>query len=402
MKHPFRWLLGGQAISALGSQVTFMALPLIAVTLLDSNPLHMGILGALDNLPYLLFGLFVGSLVDRRRRRPLMITSDLLRALAVLTIPVAFLVGGITFTHLCLVAFAVGLGNLVFDVACQAQMPDIVGEDGDLVQANGALQTTSGIASLTAPGLVGVFIATVGAPLAMLIDAFSYLISAASLRMIGPDSSTATADATVWEDVKTGVGSVVRDNRLLGLTGAGAAVSLGMNAAFSVLMVFLARELHVSTIGIGLVFLAIALLGATGALTANHLAKAVGAGRVLLWGPVVAAVGLVCMALAGHVTTPLLLIYLGAGLCGWGIMTSQALAAGLRQAFAPEEIRGRVLGTMRFVEWGIMPVGALLGGFAGQLLGVAPAVAFSGALVATGSVWVLTTGLARLRSVPIP
>ena len=125
MKHPFRWLLGGQAISALGSQVTFMALPLIAVTLLDSNPLHMGILGALDNLPYLLFGLFVGSLVDRRRRRPLMIASDLLRALAVLTIPVAFLVGGITFTHLCLVAFAVGLGNLVFDVACQAQMPDL-------------------------------------------------------------------------------------------------------------------------------------------------------------------------------------------------------------------------------------------------------------------------------------
>ena len=197
MKHPFRWLLGGQAISALGSQVTFMALPLIAVTLLDSNPLHMGILGALDNLPYLLFGLFVGSLVDRRRRRPLMIVSDLLRALAVLTIPLAFLVGGITFTHLCLVAFVVGLGNLVFDVACQAQMPDIVGDDGDLVQANGALQTTSGIASLTAPGLVGVFIATVGAPLAMLIDAFSYLISAASLRMIGPDSSTATADATV-------------------------------------------------------------------------------------------------------------------------------------------------------------------------------------------------------------
>ena len=83
-------------------------------------------------------------------------------------------------------------------------------------------------------------------------------------------------------------------------------------------------------------------------------------------------------------------------------MTSQALAAGLRQAFAPEEIRGRVLGTMRFVEWGIMPVGALLGGFAGQLLGVTPAVAFSGALVATGSVWVLTTGLARLHSVPIP
>lgn len=400
----FRWLLTGQAISAVGSQVTFMALPLIAVTLLHADPMMMGILAALDNLPYLLFGLFVGSLVDRHRRRPLMIGADLLRTIAVATIPVVFLLGNLSIGQLCVVAFVVGIGNIVFDVACQAQLPELV-EGGDLVQANGALQTTTGVASLMGPGLVGVFIKTVGAPIAMLVDAISYLLSALCIRRTDAVTKPeriehVDTDATVWSDVRVGVGTVVRDPNLLGLVGAGAAVSLGMNAGFPVMFVLFDRSMGLDAIAIGLVFLTIALCGATGALTANWVAKAIGAGRLLSVGPVVGGAGLAVMA-CGHWFTPhILFVYVGAALTGWGVMASQALTAGMRQALAPERIRGRVLGAMRFVEWGVMPLGSLVGGLLGAWIGVAPALGVAGLLVATGCIWVIANKLSRMREVP--
>ncbi len=400
----FGWLLAGQAVSAIGSQVTFMALPLIAVVTLNASPGEMGLLGALDNLPYLLFGLAVGSLVDRHRRRSLMMIADLARAAAVVSIPVVFIFHGISFAHLCVVAFAVGIGNIVFDVACQAQLPDLVEQDR-LVGANGALQTSTGIASLAAPGLVGVFIATVGAPVAMLVDAFSYLLSAGSLVMVrrcaGREPEPKESGTSPGAEIKQGLVAVLRDRRLVGLAGAGAFVSIGMNAAFAVLIHDLSNVVGLGSLGIGFVFFTFAVCAALGALAASQLAARGMVGRCLMVGPLLGGLGLVVFALAGRIAAPgVLLVHVGAALAGAGLLAQQSLAAGLRQSLAPEEMRGRILGTLRFAEWGVMPLGSLIGGAVGEVAGTGAALVVSACWVAVAALWVVTTPLRGLRAVP--
>lgn len=227
----FHWLLGGQAISAVGGQVTFMALPLIATLMFHASPARMGILSALDNLPYLMFGLFVGTMVDRHRQLNVMLASDVVRAVCVATIPVAFLFGLLSFGQLCVVAFVVGIANIFFDVACQAYLPDIVQKDR-LVRSNGALQTANGLAALGAPGLVGVFIGTVGAPLSMLVDAVSYACSAGTLlrvrAMVGTGRQAAQASGSIVSSVREGIRAVRKDGRLVGLGGGSTFVALSM------------------------------------------------------------------------------------------------------------------------------------------------------------------------------
>lgn len=399
------WLVGGQAISALGSQVTFMALPLIAAVHLHASPGAMGLLGALDNLPYLLFGLAVGALVDRHRRRPVMVVADVARGLAVLSIPVAFLLGGVTFIHLCVVAFAVGIGNIVFDVACQAQLPGIVAKE-HLVRANGTLQTTTGIASLAAPGLVGVFIGTVGAPLAMLVDAVSYLCSAVSVGAVtvcvGREPAPLAHQHSWWADASQGVAAVRRDGRLVGLAVSGACLSIAMNAAFSVFIYDLTNRLGLGALGVGLTFMTFAVGGALGAMSAERWARRTGVAALLVGGPFLGALGLVIFALAGRVGVPaLVLVHAGAILIGLGVLMHQALAAGLRQSLAPVALRGRVLGTMRFVEWGSMPLGSLIGGAVGERFGAGAALGVAAATALIAAVAVASSPLRRVREVPV-
>lgn len=394
-------LLFGQAISAVGSQVTFMAIPLIAVLTLGATPAGMGVLGAVDNLPYLLFGLWIGVFVDRTARRRVMVASDLMRALAVLSVPVAFVTGTLSFVHLCIVAFIVGLGNIAFDVACQAHLPELV-EEEHLVSANGVLQTSAGLASVGAPGLVGLLIKLAGAPVSMVIDAVTYIVSAVSLAGIQqPEHPRPVEDSTTWQQIREGLEVVRSDPRLVGLGGAAAMVSIGMNAAFAVLVFYLANARGFDSVMIGLIFLTFGVGGAVGALTASALSTRLGVGPVLMAGPILGALGLVLVATAdGRGVVGLAELFAGALLLGLGLMAQQVLAAGVRQRLAPERVRGRVLGTLRFLEWGSMPLGSLLGGTLGEWTGSLPTLVVSAAFVASSPLWVATTPLRSLQEVP--
>lgn len=397
----FGQLFAGQAVSAVGSQVTFMALPLIAVLNLRATPGAMGVLGALDNLPYLLLGLWIGGVVDRHARRRLMIASDLLRAIAVISVPVAFWFDCLTFAQLCTVAFIVGIGNIAFDVACQAHLPELVDEP-HLVPANGALQTSTGLAAVGAPGLVGLCIKIVGAPVSMLIDAGSYLVSATCIGAIRTAEQPRPApDPTSLPHPLDGVRIVIRDRRLRGLGGAAAMISISMNAIMAVLIFYLADAYHYGPVLIGLVFLSFGLGGAAGAMSAAALAARLGVGRMLTAGPALGAAGLLGIALA-DARSPggTALLYASVVAAGLGIMVHQVLAAGLRQSLVTDTFRGRALAALRVLEWGTMPIGSLLGGMVGERFGSVPALV-TAAVILLGSVaWVLLTPLGRLRHMP--
>ena len=402
--HGYGRLLGGQAVSAVGSQITFIALPLIAVAGMGAGPGAMGLLGAVDNLPYLLIGLWVGVFVDRHARRRLMIASDLLRAAAVVSVPVAALAGRLTFAQLCVVAFVVGIGNIVFDVACQAQLPELVDVE-HLVPANGALQTSASLSMVAAPGLVGLLIKLIGAPISMLIDVGSYLVSAVCIGTIRtPEQHRPAPDTSTWEQVREGWRLVAADRRLVGLGGGTAMISMAMNAAMAVMIFFLANHLGMDAGMIGFVFLTFGVGGAIGAMGSGALAASIGTGRTMIAGPLLAAAGLALFAASGTPLTPsgwaTTVVFVGAALMGVGMMAFSSLSAGLRQLLAPEHARGKVLGTLRFVELGVMPLGSVIGGVIGQLAGAVPA-AFVGALIlAAASAWVLATPLRGLRELP--
>ena len=397
-------LLLGQSVSVVGSQVTFLALPLIAVLTLQATPGAMGLLGALDNLPYLLIGLWVGVFVDRHARRRLMVLSDLLRAVAVVSVPIAALGGWLSFAQLCVVAFIVGFGNIVFDVACQAQLPELVDRD-QLVAANGALQMSASLSMVGAPGLVGLLIKAIGAPLAILIDAASYVVSAVSIGSIRePEKARPSEEGSTWAQVVEGLKLVSDDSRLVGIAGGAAMLSLAMNAAFAVLMFYLANRLGLDAGVIGLVFLAFGVGGAVGAAAISPIAARFGTGRVLTGAPLVGAAGLASFTVAAESGLPapamLTAIFCGSVVMGVGLVGFSVLASGVRQLLAPIQARGRVLGTLRFLEWGSMPLGSVIGGVVGEVFGAAPAILASAVLLAGAAAWIIATPLRGLRELP--
>ena len=398
----FGRLFAGQAISVVGTQVTGLALPVTAVFLLGATPVQMGLLGALDNLPYLLFGLFVGIVVDRFRRRRLMVSADLVRALAVGSIPLAALAGCLGFPQLCAVVFVVGASNLVFDVSAQAQMPDLLTADR-LMSGNASLQATSSLAMVVGPGIAGQLIAIVGAPVAIAVDAVSYVASALFIRSIREPElprhdSTESAGSRILAALKL----VRSDGRLVGLAGATATAALAANALFAVFVYYLARRYGFQAGSIGLVHMVVGLAGVLGAIVVPALVgRGIRLGIVLATLPVLAG-GALCLLPAATLAGPLAVYALLAGsmIFGLGLISFSVLAAGLRQALAPAEARGRVLGTLRFFEWGSMPVGSLIGGLLGGLLGPEAAIEFAGLAFMASALWIVATPLFALERVP--
>ncbi len=185
----FRKLWAGQTVSLLGTEVTFLALPLTAILLLDATPAQMGVLGALTLTPHFLVSLFAGVWVDRARRRPFLIASDLGRALLLGSIPLAALLGALSIWHLYAVGFLVGVLNVFFGVAYQSYLPSLVGRDR-LAEANGRLAMSAEATAAAGPGIGGVLVGLLTAPVAILLDALSYLGSALFVTRIRPwDSS---------------------------------------------------------------------------------------------------------------------------------------------------------------------------------------------------------------------
>src|SRR3569833_1484806 len=279
----FRHLWAAETVSQVGTQVTLLALPFVAVTVLAATPLLIGFLTSLETAAFLLIGLPAGAWVDRWRRKRVLVTADLVRAAVLASLPVAYLLDALTLGQLFVVAAVTGTATVFFDVAYQSYLPALVDRD-QLVDGNGKLEASRAVAQGAGPGLTGVLLRLVGAPVLIAVDAVSFLLSALFLSGIRradtvPDRA---ARRPLRTEIAEGLGCVVHHpllRRIVACTGTG---NLFGSITSTLLVLFALRELGLSESTLGLALAAGAVGGLLGAATAARFARWVGVGRAFL------------------------------------------------------------------------------------------------------------------------
>ena len=377
----FRTLWISLTITHFGGQVTFLALPLTAALMLNASPFEMGILTAVEALPYTLFGLFTGVLVDRSRKLPLIVMADLGRGFALLAVPVAAWFGVLSMSVLYIVGFLVGVGGIIGWAAYQVFMTERVGRQ-NLVEANSRIALSDSSAQLIGPGLAGVFIHWLTAPFAILLDAMAFFASALMLRSIKAQATDAPKvpenGATVWTDAKEGL-RLIRDNPILRSLAWGLAVwQFLKHMYFAIVILFAARDLELSPGTIGVVW----MMGGVGFLIASfgvqHVNSRFGVGRVMLGGLYATGLAWLLIALvsqgswaAVHLSLAIFVLDLGAMLFFINYLT-------LRQSVTPDHLLGRVTSTMIFLSIACAPLGSLTGGAMAEMFGLRMTIGVAG------------------------
>ncbi|GAA2541967.1 MFS transporter [Winogradskya consettensis] len=371
----FRHLWAGMTASKFGSSIASIATPLIAVQVLDASAFLVSLLTAAVWLPWLLIGLPAGAWIDRIARRPVMLVSDLLAAVVVISVPVAAWLGVLTVGQLIAVEMLLGCASVFFTVAWTAYLPAMFNKDR-LVGANSILQGTESTAQVAGPALGGVLIAAVTAATALVADAVSFLVSAFFIwRIRRPETRPERPEQreSIREDIAAGIRWLARDRFLRNLTIHGATANLVLTGMNALLIVFLVREIGLGTTGVGLLMAITAVGGVGAAAAAPVLARRFGAARTMVG----------CKTLAGVAATLVPLTRPGAGLAIYvvgmiamvfGVVAGNVLAGSFRQAYCPPHLLARVVTGMQFVNLGAIPVGAVLGGAVATAFGVRTAI----------------------------
>jgi MFS family permease len=398
----FLKLWAGQGISEIGSQISMLALPTVAILLLGATPFQVGLLAALETLAFPALGLFAGVYVDRLRRRPIMIACDLGRLLALASVPIAFAFDALTMPQLYVVALITGIGTVFFDVAYQSYLPALIPRV-DLVEGNTKLQVTGSVAQMAGPALAGFLIQLFGPARAVAADAASFLVSVVSLWWIRrpeplPKPATASGRRGFFSEMWEGIQVVFGNPTIWKIAGSTSTSNLGSNIFFAVYLIFAYRALHLSPGTIGIIFGAGAVGGLLGALSASWIARHIGLGPTLFVTIVIGGLAMILVPLAQlGWAVPLLLASTVIGSFTGPVYNINQVS--LRQAITPDRVQGRMNATVRTVIWGTMPIGAFVGGVIGSAYGLLPAMYIGIAFATLAGFWILL-GPIRLRVQP--
>ena len=375
----FLSLWGSQTISQFGSQVTFLALPLVAILALDESSFRVAALTTIEFLPFLLFALPAGVWVDRLRRRPILISADVLRALVLITIPIAYWLDGLTIWQLYAVAFVHGVGTVFFDVSYQSYLPALIGRE-QVVDGNAKLEISRAAATIAGPGLAGVLVAALTASVAILADAISFLASAFLLGMIKKVEEPPPREErrSMKAELGEGLRYVFTHPYQRGMVAAVALSNFFGNVVYSIFLVYAVRGLGLSAATIGIV-LAIGNLGTlVAALTAKRISDRLGVGRTIVYAAGMFGPGTLLIAVAPKDLAIPFLIASGL-IVGFGVILFNVTAISLIQAITPDRVLGRANASRRFVVWGVIPLGGLIGGALASTIGLRETI-FVGAL----------------------
>lgn len=396
----FLKLWTAQTISVFGDNFTGLALPIIAAISLQATPGQMGILTAVERAPFLLLGLFAGVWVDRMRRRPILIAGDIGRGLVLLSIPAAAFAGSLGMPQLYVVGFLIGCFTVFFDVSYQSYLPSLV-ERRQLVEGNSKLEATRSVAQLAGPGVAGGVIQMLTAPVAIILDALSFFTSAGLIGAIRlPEQTPSPSERrALLVEVREGLGVVFGNRYLRSIAAATGTSNLFSSSLFALYILFVTRELGLTPAAIGLIFSLGNVAGLIGALTAGRLAARFGVGRVIIGSIAVGGLGFIPVGLATPATAYPMLILAGA-LGTFGSLVYNINQVSLRQAITPMRLQGRMNATMRFLVWGTMPLGGLLGGALGETLGLRTAILLSAVGGAFAFLWVLLSPVRGLAAIP--
>jgi MFS family permease len=374
----YRRLWSSILISSFGGQVTMLALPLTAAVLLQATPTQMGLLTSMEILPFVLFSLPAGVWLDRVRKLPVYVAGELLLALIVAGVPLAWWLGWLSMPWMYVSGFLIGTVFTTAGTAAQVVLTQIVARER-LVEAHAKNALATSGAEVAGPGLAGALIKLVGAPLALLVDAALLLVSAAILRGVAiVEIRQARADAHFVRDLKLGVRFVARHRLLVALALAVGVWQMCHNAAVVVQILFATRTLGLSEHAVGLSYMGMGVGTILASMYGNRISRRVGPGPCLVLGFAVCGAGWLLLAVApvnaigvGMFALMLMLFSAGAVLVFINFLA-------LRQAVTPEPLLGRMTSTMRWLILIPAGPGALLGGWLGEHYGLRSALAFAG------------------------
>ena len=392
----FRRLWFGETTSTLGTSISHVALPLVAVVTLHASTFEVTMLTAAAWLPWLIIGLPVGAWVDRLPRRHVMLICDGVSFLLLLSVPVASWVGVLTFAHLLGVALLAGAASVFFETAYQVYLPGII-DDAHLAQANAKLQGSASAAQVAGPGLAGLIAQAAGAVMGVAANAVSFLVSMVCLLRIRAEEKRGepAGTTTLRREIGEGLRFLAADPYLRVFTIWGALSNVALTGYQSIMVVFLIREVDVSPVGVGALISGMSVGGVLGAASATAIARRFGTARGLLLSELCTApLGLLIpLAAPGPRLGFVVLGGLGVGL---GVVSGNVIKSSWRQTYCPRQILGRVIVGMQFLNYGAIPLGALLAGALGTTIGLRHAmwIMLGGLVLAT---LVLLTGPVRRR-----
>ncbi|GAB3749226.1 MFS family permease [Microlunatus parietis] len=398
----FRRLFAGGSVSQLGSTVTSVALPLTAVLLLDASPLQMGLLGAAGFLPHLVLGLPAGVWVDRWPYRRVLVLTDLIRAVALAAVPVLAALGLLQIWQLAVIAVVTGTCSVFSAIAEGSFLPDLVPR-GELLAANSAIAIRNSVASTSGTALGGLLVQLLTAPVAIILDAVSYLGSAvcvARIRVPGHRSAPAR-ERRFLRDIGEGIRVVFGRPELRALTTSATIGALAGQLQAVVVMLFLVRDLQLAPALIGILLAVSGVAGIAGAAVGVPITRRLGHGPAYIAGTLVSSLAGVVLALAGGPLPLVLAVVVTARLLqGWGPTLYGINQQTLRQTLIPTDLLPRAQATWRFLVFGMQPVGALLGGVLGSFVGLRGTLVAGSVIMLAGTVVAWLSPLRSLRELP--
>ncbi|MFE2834795.1 MFS transporter [Streptomyces mirabilis] len=393
----FRLLWVGESVSGLGNSVTVVALPLIAVEVLDADSTAVGLLAAAVWLPWLP----VGAWVDRMRKRPLMIACDLVAGAALLSVPAAAWLDALTLQHLVVVALTCGTAAVCFNTAYHSYIP-VVLDGRNLLEGNAKLQGSEAAVQVAGPGAAGLLAQAFGAVAGLLADAVTFLISAVCLqrmRVVEPDHTPGAERAPLRRQIVEGLRVVGRDPYLRPMVTWGAAINMALMGYQAVQVVFLVRTVGLNPATVGLLLTSGSAGGIVGALLANGFSRRFGTARGLLLRQAATAPFALLMPLT-TAGPELLLFATGGFFVGIGISVANIVVGSFRQTYCPPHLLGRVVATTMMINHSTIPVGSLLGGVLGDAVGYRPAMWIMTGLVAPCWLILAMSPMRRERDLP--
>jgi MFS family permease len=397
-------LWAGETVSLIGTQVTQFTMPLVAILTLNASVLQVGVLNALRFVPVIVVSLFAGVWLDRRRRRPVLIACALANAGLIGLVPLASVTGLLSIGLLYVLTTLVGTLTVVFDVGALSYVPFLV-ERRHLPESNSKLQASFAVAGISGPGLAGLLVGLITAPITLSVDAVSYLFSAAgviSIRKPEPEPEVPAERPSIRQSIGEGFHAVYGSRLLRILLAQSATLNVGFGAVSTIFTVYAIRVLHLSPVKLGIAVGALAAGALVGALLATRIAAALGLGRAL------------ALAIVGVSASPLLLMIPRTGdaaamsvlIAGWlghgcGISIWNVNTITLRQALTPMRLLARMNATYRMLLFGALPVGALAGGLLGGAVGLRAALVIALIALTSPLLWIFFSPVFRLREMPL-
>jgi MFS family permease len=397
----FRRFFAGQTVSLFGDQVTLIALPLTAVLVLDAGPAQMGYLTAAGLLPNLLFALHAGAWVDRRgRRRQAMIVADLGRAAILLTAPIAYVFDLLTIEQLYVTEFLMGTLSVLFFVSYSTLFISLV-ERERYVEGQSLLNGSRAFSYVAGPSIGGLLVRTLSAPVTLVVDAVSYVLSASFLGRISP--AEPPPEQAQRGHVVAGLRYIVGSPIMRASLGATATINFFNFVFFALFILFATRELDVGPGTLGAILGAGAIGGVIGSMVTGRVGRRIGIGPAYMLGCVLFPAPLLLVPLAGGPAPVVLaLLFLAEFGSGLGVMILDISAGAIFAALIPDRLRARVSGAYLTVNYGVRPLGSLFGGALGATIGLRPTLWIATAGALAGVLWLIPSPVPRLRDLPEP